>query len=136
MWFYLTVISDRIAKAFNRSRATQAIALDISQAFERVWNAGLLRKLKSYGISGQIFGLNSSFLSNRRLQVFLNVKSSQGYPVNTGAPQAYSVHPAFFLLYINDLPDDVICNIAMYADDATLYSKFNQASKVCGNNLN
>ena len=136
MCFYLTVISDRIAKAFNRSGATQAIALDISQAFERVWNAGLLRKIKSYGISGQIFGLNSSFLSNRQLQVFLDVKSLQGYPVNTGVPQVYSVHPAFFLLYINDLPDDVICNIAMYADDTTLYSKFNQASKVCGNNLN
>ena len=117
MWFYLTVISDRIAKAFNRSGATQAIALDISQAFERVWNTGLLGKLKSYGISGQIFGLNSSFLSNRWLQVFLDVKSSHGYPVNTGVPQACSVHPAFFLLYINNLPDDVICNIAIYIED-------------------
>ena len=36
--------------------------------------------------------------------------------------------PALFLLYINDLPDDVICNIAIYADDTTLYSKCDQAS--------
>ena len=63
----LTVVSDRIARAFNRSGATQAVALDISKAFDRVWHAGLLHKLKSYGISGQIFGLISSFLSNRRL---------------------------------------------------------------------
>ena len=33
-----------------------------------------------------------------------------------------------FLLYLNDLPDDVICNIAIYADDTTLYSKCDQAS--------
>ena len=63
----LTVVSDRIARAFNRSGATRAVALDISKAFDRVWHAGLLQKLKSYGISGQIFGLISSFLSNRQL---------------------------------------------------------------------
>ena len=61
----LTVVSDRIARAFNRSGATRAVALDISKAFDRVWHAGLLHKLKSYGISGQIFSLISSFLSNR-----------------------------------------------------------------------
>ena len=48
----LTVVSDRIAKAFNRSGATRAVALDISKAFDRVWHAGLLHKLRSYGISG------------------------------------------------------------------------------------
>ena len=63
----LTIVFDRIARAFNRSGTTQAVALDISKAFDRVWHAGLLHKLKSYGISGQIFGLYSSFLSNRRL---------------------------------------------------------------------
>ena len=41
------------------------MALDISKAFDRVWRAGLLHNLKSYGLSGQIFGLISSFLSNR-----------------------------------------------------------------------
>ena len=46
----LTVVSDRIARAFNRSGATQAVALDISKAFDRVWHADLLHKLKSYGI--------------------------------------------------------------------------------------
>ena len=68
----LTVVSDRIARAFNRSGATRVVALDISKAFDRVWHAGLLHKLKSYGISGQIFGLISSFLSNIRLRVVLD----------------------------------------------------------------
>ena len=124
----LTVVSGRIARAFKRSGATQAVALDISKAFERVWHAGLLHKLKSYGISGQIFGHISSFLSNRRLRVVLDGKSSQEYPVNAGVPQGSILGPTLFLLYINGLPDDVICNIAMYADDTTLYSKCDQAS--------
>ena len=68
----LAVVSGRIAWAFNRSGATRAVALDISKAFDKVWHAGLLHELKSYGISGQIFGLISSFLSNRRLRVVLN----------------------------------------------------------------
>ena len=62
----LTVVSDRIARAFNRSGATRAVALDISEAFDRVWHAGLLHKLKCYGISGQMFGF-ISFLSYRWL---------------------------------------------------------------------
>ena len=46
----LTVVSDRIARAFNRSGATRAVALDISKDLYRVWHASLLHKLKSYGI--------------------------------------------------------------------------------------
>ena len=85
-------------------------------------------KLKFYGISGQIFGLISSFLSNRRLRVVLDGKSSQEYPVNAGVPQGSILGPTLFLLYINGLPEDVICDIAIYADDTTLYSKCDRAS--------
>ena len=123
----LAVVSDKIARTVNRSGATQAVALDISKAFHRVWYAGLLHKLKFYGISGQIFGLISSFLSNRQLQVVLDYKCSKEYPVNAGVSQGSILGPTLFLLYINDLPDDVICNIAICADDTTLYSKYDQA---------
>ena len=121
-------MSDRITRAFNRSGATRAVARDISKAFDRVWHAGLLHKLKSYGISSQIFGLISSFLSNRRLRVVLDGKSLQEYLSNAGVPQGLFLVLHFSLLYINDLSHDVICNIAIYADDTTLYSKCNQAS--------
>ena len=95
---------------------------------ELIEHNGILHKLESYAISGQIFGLISSFLCNRRLQVVLNGRSSQEYPVNAGVPQGSILGPTLFLLYINDFPDDVICDIAIYADDTTLYSKCDQAS--------
>ena len=54
--------------------------------------------------------------------------SFQEYPVNAGVPCGFILGPTFLLLYINDLLDDVNCNICIYADDTTLYSKCDQAS--------
>ena len=71
------------------------------------------------GISSQIFGLISSFLSHRKLQVVLYGKSSQEYRVNAELPQGSTLGFALFLPYINDLPDGVISNIAIYAYNST-----------------
>ena len=100
----LTVAYDGIARAFNRSGTTRAITLDLSKAFNRVWHAGLLHKLKSYGIPGQMFGLISYFLSSRWLWVVLDGKSWQEYPANTGVLQGSVLGPTLFLLYINGFP--------------------------------
>ena len=124
----LTVVSDRIARVSNRSGATRAISLDISKAFDRVWYASLRHNLKSYGISGQVFGVILSFLSKRRLQVVLDGKSLQENSVNAGVPQGSILDPTLFLLYINDLPDDVFYNIAIYDDGTTLYSMWKKGS--------
>ena len=58
----------------------------------------------------------------------LEGKSSQEYPVNVGVPEGSILGPKLFLLYITDLPDDVICDITIYADDTTVYSKSDRAS--------
>ena len=127
----LTVLSDRIARAFNRSGTTWTVALDISRAFDRVWHVGLLHKLKSYGVSGYILGLIPSFLSNRGLQVVLDGKCSQEYPVNVGVPQGSILGPTLYLLYISNLLN-VICNIAISADDTIYLSVIRYL--ICGKN--
>ena len=58
----------------------------------------------------------------------LDGKSSQEYPVNVGVPQGSILGPTHFLLDINALSEDVTCNIAIYADDTTVYSKCDQVS--------
>ena len=58
----------------------------------------------------------------------LDGKPSEEYSVNARVPQGSILGPTLFLLYINDLSDEVICDIAIYADDTTLYSKCDQAS--------
>ena len=73
------------------------MALDISKAFDWVWHAGLLSKLKSYGISGQVFDLISSFLNNGQLRVSLGGKSSQEFPVNAGVPRDSILDPTLTL---------------------------------------
>ena len=103
------------------------LELVISKAFDRVWHACLLHKLRYYGISGGIFDLISSFLSNRQLQVVQDGKSSQKYPVNAGVLQGSIFFVLHFSFYVY-LLDDVICNIAVHADGTALYSKCDQAS--------
>ena len=58
----------------------------------------------------------------------LDRKSSKKYTVNSGVPQGSILDPILFQLYFNDLPDDVLCNIVIYADGTTLYSKCDQVS--------
>ena len=111
--------------AFSSSGATQAVALDISKVFDRVW---LVIFFTGFSLMDQIFDLILPFLSNRWLPVVPDGYHPQEYPADAGVPQGSTLVPTYFLWYINDLPDYVICNIAIYAHDTILYSKRNQAS--------
>ena len=111
------------------------MALDISKVFDRIWDAGLLHKLKSYGVLGQIFGLTSSFLSNRWLLLVLDGKSSQEYPVNVGVPRGVILGPTLFLLYIMTFLTMLsVILIAMLM--ILLFSLSVTRHLICGKNLN
>ena len=92
------------------------------------------RLLSGFGMQFFLTNLSLMEFQVRYLALFLDGKSSQEYSVNPGVPQDSILDPTPFLLYINDLPDDVICNITIYADDPTLYSMCDQAFDLCGSN--
>ena len=116
----LTVVSDRIARAINRSEAARAIALDISKAFDRNFRAGLLHKLKSYGILVRCLTLFLLFLVIGNFGWFWMGNRHKNNTVTAAVPQGSIVGPTLFLLYINDLP---IYKFVICANDTTLYSK-------------
>ena len=126
----LTVISERVYQSLNVSGETRAIALDISKAFDKVWHAGLLHKLKSYGVSGVVFDLIKSFLTDRKIKVVLDGRSSSCYSINAGVPQGSVLGPTLFLIFINDLPDSILSKLAIYADDTTLYRSLGKSRSV------
>ena len=100
----------------------QAVALDISKAFDKMWDAGLLHQLRSYGVQGDVLAIIASFLKDRKLRFVVDSKSSSDFAVNTGVPQGSILGPTVFLLFINIFLDDIISRIGICADDSTVYS--------------
>ena len=87
---------------------TRGVILDMSKAFDKVWHQGLIFKLKSIGVSDSLLSLTESFLSNRFQRVLLNGQTSEWLPAKAGVPQGSILGPLFFLIYINDLSDDLV----------------------------
>ena len=87
-----------------------------------MWHDGLLLKLKSYGISGCLFTVIKDFLNNRDQRVVLNGKSTVWSPITTGVPQRPVLGSLLFLIYINDLVDNISSEAKLSADDTSLFT--------------
>jgi hypothetical protein len=90
------------------------------KAFDRVWHEGLIKKLKSYGISGDLLIWFKHYLSGRRQFVFVNNELSDSVLVKAGVPQGSILGPLLFLLYINDITDNLGNLARLFADDTPL----------------
>ena len=104
------------------SKETRAVFLDLSKAFDRVWHKGRIHKLRSNGISGNMLALVSNFLIGGKQRVVLNGKTSEWKNIVAGVPEGSVLGPLFFLVYINDLCDNLSCDVKLIADDTSLFS--------------
>ena len=96
------------------------IFCDISKAFDRVWHRGLLYKLKNYGINGNLLMCFEDYLNDRNQKILINGKSSSQKPVSADLPPGSVLGPLLFLIYINDISDDLTGLVRLFADDTSL----------------
>ena len=113
---------DLISSKLAAGECVDLVFLDFLKAFDTVPHRRLLKKLRSYGVSGKLYEWFKSFLFNRRQRVILGDCVSDWSEVKSGVPQGSVLGPLLFVIYINDLPDAVDCECKMYADDSKLIS--------------
>ena len=111
-----------IYDSFENYDETRAVFLDISKAFEKVWHDGIIFKLKSNGISGNILKCFENYLFNRFQRVVLNGKESNWMSLKAGVPQGSVLGPLLFLVYINDPTDNISSEMRLFVDDASLFT--------------
>ena len=122
-------------KALDEGKEVRAIFCDISKAFDRVWHKGLLFKLRSVGISGTLLHWFANYLDNRKQRVVLPDATSCWTFTNAGVPQGSLLGPLLFLVYINDIVENINSKIRLFADDTSLfiifYNPVDSARKLC-----
>ena len=117
----LPSITHEIYQSFDDSLEVRVVFLDISKAFDKVWHKGLIFKLKQNGISDKILNIITDFLSFRKQRVVLNGQASPWASIEACVPQG-SILGALFLIYINDLSDDLSTTATLFADDTSFFS--------------
>ena len=119
--YQLLNIYNDISSAMDKNITTQAVFFDISKAFDKVWHKGLISKLDAIGIRGQLLPWFENYLTNRKQSVLIAGDKSDQRLIEAGVPQGSVLGPTLFLVYINDLVQNIESTVELFADDTSLY---------------
>ena len=108
-------------EAIDKGNQVDCIFLDYQKAFDTVPFRRLLVKLSGYGVGDKIRRWVEAFLTGRRMRVSVNGSFSSWSPVSSGVPQGSVLGPVLFLLYVNDIPENVKCDIKIFADNTKVW---------------
>ena len=109
---------------------------DISKAFNRVWYDGLIHKINNYGLRYNLCDWLKSYLHNRKQRIVINNKHSSFLPVKAGVPQGSVLGPLLFLLYINDICDNLRSSTRLFADDSSIIATYPDIPTLVNVNVN
>ena len=112
---------DSCINKISRGGVIDTIYLDFTKAFDTVQHQRLLGKLETYGIEGNILYWIKDFLIGRTQEVTINSTKSAPASVASGIPQGTVLGPVLFIIYINDLLDDISSTGLMFADDTKIF---------------
>ena len=119
--FQLIDIFHHICQSFDQKQYSCMIFCDISKAFDKVWHKGLLFKLRQNGIKGNLLAWICNYLSSRKQRVQINSSTSSLLSVNAGVPQGSVLGPLLFLVYVNDIAENLLSLVRLFADDSSLF---------------
>ena len=126
----LLEVLDKWTEALERKGTNiDCIYMDFQKAFDKVPHNRLIGKLQSYGISEDITEWVKSFLNERKQKVIINGKESDWKDVTSGIPQGSVLGPFLFVIYINDLPDNVDSPTYLFADNTKIYREIHAQIK-------
>ena len=111
------------ADAFQKKDSVAAVFVDLKQAYDHVWRTGLLYKMQKIGIQGNMFNWIQNFLHDRTISTKVNDTTSPKRSLEEGIPQGSALSCTLFLIYINDLPENIEVQTALFADDLVLWTK-------------
>ena len=124
----LLSITLEIFKSFDDGWEVRGVFLDISKTFDKVWHEGLLLKLRLKRISGNLLKFMEDFLAIRYHRIVLNWQVSKWAAVKAGVPQGSIYGLLLFLIYNNNLSNELSSNPRLYADDTFLFSVVRDAN--------
>ena len=116
----LSFLNNKISKGFGTGLYTGMILIDLQKAFDTIDHKILLEKMTYIGFTNKTIDWFRSYLSNRSFKVNVNKTLSNSGNVTCGVPQGSILGPLLFLLYINDMPQALSCDLLLYADDSCL----------------
>ena len=105
----------------NRFGQTDVLFFDFSKAFDKVSHPHLSIKLQHYGIDGSTLSWIKCFLKDRKQCVSVNGQKSDWTDVISGVPQGSVLGPTLFLIYINDIAENLTSTVRLFADDSVIY---------------